>query len=165
LEFNRQTVKSMAGELTPPAGQILMYEDGSLSVRVRLDGETVWLPQRAIADLFQVSVPTVNEHLRNIYDDDELGKAATIRSFRIVQREGTRDIARSVDDYSLDAIMAVGDSRASNNRPANATMGAWTRTRTGHQLEAKAHRCRAAQGHGCYGRLASVCSGSWPSFG
>ena len=98
----------MAGELTPPAGQILIYEDGSLNLRVRLDGESVWLPQRAIAELFQVSVPTVNEHLRNIYDDGELDQEATIRSFRIVQREGKRDIARNVDHYSLVAIMAVG---------------------------------------------------------
>ncbi|MEX2118742.1 MAG: hypothetical protein WD847_03955 [Pirellulales bacterium] len=53
----------------PPKGQILIYRDGAIHLQVRLDGQTVWLPQRLIAELFQVSVPTVNEHLGNIYED------------------------------------------------------------------------------------------------
>lgn len=93
---------------TPPEGQILIYQDGSLNLQVRLDGRTVWLPQRLIAELFQVSVKTVNEHLINIYAEGELDREATIRSFRIVQREGSRDVARHVDHYNLDAILAVG---------------------------------------------------------
>jgi hypothetical protein len=92
----------------PPQGQILIYQDGSLKLQVRLDGQTVWLPQRLIAELFQVAVPTVNEHLKNIYDEAELDREATIRSFRIVQREGSRDVARHVEHYNLDAILAVG---------------------------------------------------------
>ena len=100
----------MAGELPqdPPQGQLLIYQDGSLNLQVRLDGQTVWLPQRLIAELFQVSVKTANEHLVNIYSEGELGREATIRSFRIVQREGSRDVARQVEHYSLDAILAVG---------------------------------------------------------
>jgi hypothetical protein len=92
----------------PPAGQILIYQDGGARLQVRLEGRTVWLPQRLIAELFQVSVPTVNEHLAGIYSDDELDREATIRSFRIVQREGSRDVARNIDHYNLDAILAVG---------------------------------------------------------
>ncbi len=92
----------------PPEGQILIYQDGATRLQVRLEGRTVWLPQRLMADLFQVSVKTVNEHLLNIYDDGELDREATIRNFRIVQREGSRDVARNIEHYNLDAILAVG---------------------------------------------------------
>ena len=73
-----------------------------------MEGRTVWLSQRLIAELFQVSVPTVNEHLAGIYDDGELDREATLRSFRIVQREGSREVARSVEHYNLEAILAIG---------------------------------------------------------
>jgi hypothetical protein len=92
----------------PPEGQVLIYEDGGTRLQVRLDGQTVWLPQRLIAELFQVTVPTVNEHLGNIYDERELDPEATIRKFRIVQAEGGRKVTRLVDHYNLDAILAVG---------------------------------------------------------
>ncbi len=72
----------------PPSGQVLIYQDGATRLQVRIDGQTVWLPQRLIADLYQVSTKTVNEHLVNIYDEGELDPQATIRKFRIVQTEG-----------------------------------------------------------------------------
>lgn len=83
----------MADEPSPgePGGQILIYRDGGLNLRVRLDGRTVWLTQKLIAELFQVSVKTANEHLVNIYGDGELDAVATIRKFRIVQIEGSRE--------------------------------------------------------------------------
>ncbi len=93
---------------SPDSGQLLIYHDGATRLQVRLEGRTVWLPQRLMADLFQVSVPTVNEHLANIYADGELDQEATIRSFRIVQIEGKREVARSIDHYNLDTILAVG---------------------------------------------------------
>lgn len=89
----------------PPDGQILIYNDGATRLQVRLEGQTVWLAQRLIAELFQVSVKTVNEHLINIYAEGELGREATLQSFRIVQREGSRDVARAIDHYNLDAIL------------------------------------------------------------
>ena len=95
-------------ESAVPGGQIVIYQDGATRLQVRIEGRTVWLPQRLIAELYQVSVPTVNEHLANIYGERELDPQATIRSFRIVQREGARDVARHVDHYSLEAILAVG---------------------------------------------------------
>ena len=76
-------------ESGPPDGQILIYEDGATRLQVRLEGRTVWLSQRLIAELFQVSVPTVNEHLANIFEEAELDKGSTIRNFRIVQTEGS----------------------------------------------------------------------------
>lgn len=100
----------MANEIVPQptSGRILIYQDGGLKLRVRLAGRTVWLTQKLIADLFQVSVPTVNEHLKNIYAERELTEGATIRKFRIVQIEGSRQVSRDVEQYNLDAILAVG---------------------------------------------------------
>lgn len=104
----------MTENLPAPAaddsGEFILYqtEDGQTRIEVRLLHETIWLPQRLIADLFQVSVKTANEHLINIYNERELDPAATIRKFRIVQTEGNRQVARNLDHYSLDAILAVG---------------------------------------------------------
>ena len=95
---------------TPTASEIVFYqgEDGRSRIQVRLDGGTVWLTQRLLADLYQVSVPTINEHLQNIFDEQELVPEATIRKFRIVQPEGKREVSRLVDHYNLDVILAVG---------------------------------------------------------
>ncbi len=99
----------MASEPLPPeSGQILIYHDGATRLQVRLEGRTVWLPQRLIAELYQVSVKTVNEHLINIYSEQELDRDATIRNFRIVQTEGDRQVSRAIEHYNLDAILAVG---------------------------------------------------------
>lgn len=92
----------------PTPGQLLIYRDGALAIQVRLDGQTAWLTQRQIADLYQVSVKTVNEHLLNVYAEGELTRDATIRRFRIVQIEGGRRVSRLVDHYNLEAILAVG---------------------------------------------------------
>jgi hypothetical protein len=92
----------------PQDGQILIYQDGASHLQVRLEGRTAWLSQRLIAELFQVSVKTANEHLVNIYSEGELDPGATIRSFRIVQTEGRREVSRAIDHYNLDAILAVG---------------------------------------------------------
>jgi hypothetical protein len=70
--------------------------------------ETLWLSQALIAGLFQVSVPTVNVHLKNIFDESELQPGPTIRKFRIVRREGPRAVEREIEHYNLDAILAVG---------------------------------------------------------
>lgn len=100
----------MSDNLPVPGGEFLLYasDDGRVRLSVRVQDGTVWLPQRLIAELFGVSVPTVNEHLANIYEETELGPGATIRKFRIVQTEGGREVSRLVDHYNLDAILAVG---------------------------------------------------------
>jgi hypothetical protein len=61
-----------------------------------------------MATLFSVEVPTIHEHLKNVYDSGELSREATIRKFRIVQTEGNREVTRNVDFYNLDAIISVG---------------------------------------------------------
>ncbi len=92
------------------AGEILLYqtEDGHTRVECRFADESLWLSQALIAELFQVTVPTVNEHLKNLYRQGELAPEATIRKFRIVRREGTREVARQIEHYNLAAILAVG---------------------------------------------------------
>lgn len=93
-----------------PQGEIVLYlsQEDSGEIRVLLEGETVWLPQAMIADLFQTSVPNINIHLTNIYEEGELDKAATIKEFLIVRQEGARRVQRKVLHYNLDAILAVG---------------------------------------------------------
>lgn len=90
--------------------EIILYqsEDGQTRIEVRLENESVWLTQRLIAELFQKSIPTINEHISNIYSEGELSPQATIRNFRIVQDEGGRRVERLVDFYNLEMIIAVG---------------------------------------------------------
>lgn len=102
-------------DLTEPdsastSSEIVFYqtEDGRSRVQVRLDGGTVWLTQRLLGELFQKDVRTINEHILNIFDEGELDPEATIRKFRIVQTEGKREVARFIDHYNLDVILAVG---------------------------------------------------------
>lgn len=92
------------------SSEIILYqtEDGQSRIQVRLDNETVWLSQRLLAELFQKDVRTINEHIKNIYAEGELNQEATIRNFRIVQAEGSRQVTRMVDFYNLDMILAVG---------------------------------------------------------
>ena len=94
----------------PTSSEIVFYqgEDGRSRIQVHLDGGSVWLTQRLLAELFQKDVRTINEHLQNIFDEGEADPGATIRKFRIVQTEGNREVSRLVDHYSLDVILAVG---------------------------------------------------------
>ena len=100
----------MPGDATPPCGDIVLYrtEDGRTRLECRFAQETLWLTQALIAELFQKEVRTINEHLQNIYEERELDPGPTIRKFRIVRREGARDVAREIEHYNLDAILAVG---------------------------------------------------------
>jgi len=78
----------------PNSSEIVLYQtpDGQSRVQVRLFEQTVWLTQRLMAELFQKSVPTINEHIKAIYGEGELVPEATIRKFRIVQTEGDRQV-------------------------------------------------------------------------
>jgi hypothetical protein len=100
----------------PSSSEIVFYqgEDGRSRIQVRLDDGTVWLTQRLLSDLFQKDVRTINEHIQNIFDEEELVPEATIRKFRIVQTEGNREVSRLVDHYNLDVVLAVGYRVRSN---------------------------------------------------
>ncbi|AVM51599.1 cell filamentation protein Fic [Bacteroides heparinolyticus] len=89
---------------------IILYtnDNGDVSIQVRYEDGTFWLTQKRMTELFNVNVSTINEHLKSIFSTEELSEEGTIRKFRIVQNEGTRQVAREVTFYPLDAIIAVG---------------------------------------------------------
>ena len=78
------------------------------SIEMRYENENIWLTQKMMATLYDVGLPTINEHIKKIYADHEQDEAATIRKFRIVQNEGGRQVTRSVNHYNLQMIIAVG---------------------------------------------------------
>lgn len=90
--------------------EILLYAtpEGKASIEVFFENETFWLSQKKMAELFNVDVRTVNEHLQNIFKTNELEESSTIRNFRIVQKEGIREVTRDIEFYNVDAIIAVG---------------------------------------------------------
>ncbi len=93
-----------------PTGEFLLYttEDGQSRVECRFENETLWLSQALMAQLFDRDVRTINEHLQNLFEEAELAPEATIRKFRIVRQEGSRRVARVIEHYNLEAILAVG---------------------------------------------------------
>ena len=104
-EIAQQTAAQFAAQ-----GEFLLYqtEDAQTHVQLRLGGETVWLTQKQLSDLYQVSVTTINGHLRTLFQDGELQADRTIRKFRIVAREGARNVERLTDHYNLEVILQLG---------------------------------------------------------
>jgi hypothetical protein len=93
-----------------PQSSIILYqtEDGRTRIQCRFESQTIWLTQALIAELYQKDVRTISEHLASIYEEGELARDSTIRKFRIVRREGSRDVSREIEHYNLPAILAVG---------------------------------------------------------
>ncbi|KAA9234697.1 virulence RhuM family protein [Aerococcus mictus] len=91
-------------------GEIIIYqsEDGTSKLDVKLKDETVWLNVYQLADLFQSSRSNILEHIKNIYNEDELDKESTCRKFRQVQLEGKREVTRNITYYNLDMIISLG---------------------------------------------------------
>lgn len=88
-------------------GEIVIYEQEGKAVEVRLNGETVWLTQRQIAEVLDTTIFNVNKHIKGIFADGELTEGATIEESSIVQTEGIRKISRKVKHYNLDMIISV----------------------------------------------------------
>jgi hypothetical protein len=90
--------------------QIIIYqsEDGRTKLDVRLDGQTVWLSQKQLAELFGKAKGTISEHIKHIFEDGELPEEATVRLFRTVQIEGEREVTREVECYNLETGDAKG---------------------------------------------------------
>ena len=88
----------------------LLYtgNDGKVNVEVFLKDETVWLTQKAMAELFGVKIPAISKHLSNIFESGELQKEATLSILETVQMEGNRQVKRKMEFYNLDAIISVG---------------------------------------------------------
>ena len=89
--------------------------DQQESMEMRYEDENIWLTQKMMATLYDVDVRTISDHIRKVFDDSELEEAATIRKFRIVQQEGSRQVSREVNHYNLQMIIAVG-FKVSNDR-------------------------------------------------
>ncbi|WP_228842028.1 RhuM family protein [Campylobacter sputorum] len=96
--------------------EIIIYQDenGVTNLEVMLENETVWLSQKQLSELFDVTTATINEHIKNIYLENELERDSTIRKFLIVQKEGTRNVKRQIEHYNLDMIISVGYRVKSN---------------------------------------------------
>jgi hypothetical protein len=109
----------------PTGGDFILYTapDGAVKVDVFFKNETVWLTQKALAELFAVKVTAINKHLKNIFDSGELTREATVSKMEIVRAEGEREVARAVEFYNLDAIIAVG-YQLSNYRLLNEVLPA-----------------------------------------
>lgn len=91
------------------SSQFLIFtSEANGTIEVRHEDGTIWLTQKLMAELFDVSVPTINHHLSGIYESGELEEGATIRNFLIVRTEGSRKVTRGIDHYNLDAIISVG---------------------------------------------------------
>ncbi len=90
--------------------KIIIYqsEDGKTKIQTTLENETLWLTQKNIAEVFNITVATINEHIKNIYEEKELEENPTIRNFLIVQKEGQREVKRDTKHYNLDMIIALG---------------------------------------------------------
>lgn len=86
---------------------IYQNEDGSINIKARLDDETIWLTQVQIAELFGSSKSNISEHIKQILDDEELDDSS-VREFRTVQKEGSREVTRNITYYNLDMIISVG---------------------------------------------------------
>jgi Virulence protein len=100
----------MNENLPSTQSNFLLYTDtnGKVRVEVFIKDESVWLTQKAMAELFGVKTPAVSKHLTNIFETGELQKEATLSILETVQNEGNRQVSRNVEFYNLDAIIAVG---------------------------------------------------------
>ncbi|MEN5386572.1 RhuM family protein [Aliarcobacter skirrowii] len=87
---------------------LIKYNDGEIELAISIENETVWLTQKQIAELFDKDVRTINDHIKAIYKEEELLENSTIRNFRIVQKEGNREVTRDVLHYNLDVVISIG---------------------------------------------------------
>lgn len=93
-----------------PENKVIIYtaNDGKTKIDVKLEEETLWLTQAQMCELYQTSKSNVSEHIKHIFEEGELAKEATVRKFRTVQTEGSRNVEREVEHYNLDMIIALG---------------------------------------------------------
>ena len=93
-----------------PKSEMILYqtEDGRTRIQCRFENETIWLTQIQLAELFQTTVPNINQHLKAIYAEQELDAGATVKPYLIVRSEGRRNVSRDVLHYNLTAILAIG---------------------------------------------------------
>ena len=98
------TIRSSAAEYLTYVASVGDQQD---SIEMRYEDENIWLTQKMMDTLYDVDVRTINEHIRKIYSDSELEENSTIRNFRIVQTEGSRQVIRDTKHYNLQMVIAV----------------------------------------------------------
>jgi Virulence protein len=96
--------------MNKPGNNIILYQDenGVTNVNVRFSDEDVWLTENQIAEIYDTTQQNINQHIKNIYADDELPSESTYKKFLLVRTEGTRQVERNIDHYNLDMIIAIG---------------------------------------------------------
>lgn len=87
---------------------LVVYNDGELELNVSVNEDTIWMAQKQIAELFEVTIPNINMHIKAIYKEGELFENRTIQKYLIVQQEGNREVKREIEHYNLDVIISVG---------------------------------------------------------
>ena len=102
---NEITIRSSAAEYLT---YVAATGSNDESIEMRYEDENIWLTQKMMATLYDVGLPTINEHIKKIYEDSELQENSTIRKFRIVQNEGNRQVNREINHYNLQMIISVG---------------------------------------------------------
>lgn len=103
MEKLQKNVEKNTGEIV-----IFKTSENNVSIDVRFEGETVWLSQQQMADLYQTSRTNIVEHIKHIYEEEELEADSTCRNFRQVQKEGNRNVSREIPFYNLDMIISLG---------------------------------------------------------
>ena len=103
MKKNDITIRSSAAEYLT-----YIASSGETGIEIRYENENIWLTQKMLASLYEVEANTINYHIKKIYDDKELNEDSTIRNFRIVQKEGNRNVEREVIHYNLQMIIAIG---------------------------------------------------------
>ncbi len=106
----RVIIKNMKKQNKENKNEIIVFQNksGAIEFKGDFEKETLWATQMQIADAFDVNIRTVNEHIKNIYKTEELSEKPTIRKFRIVQKEGKREVEREVQRYNLDMLLSAG---------------------------------------------------------
>ena len=99
------TIRSSAAEYLTYVASVGEQQD---SFEMRYEDENIWLTQKMMATLYDVSVAAINQHIKKVYDDSELERNSTIKKYLIVQKEGSRQVSREVAHYNLQVIIAVG---------------------------------------------------------
>ncbi len=105
VKKNEITIRSSAAEYLTYVASVGEQQG---SMEIRYEDENIWLTQKMLATLYDVDIRTINEHIKKIYSDSELEEDSTIRNFRIVQTEGSRQVTRDTKHYNLQMIIAVG---------------------------------------------------------
>ena len=87
---------------------LVVYNDGELELKVSVDSETIWLTQKQLIELFGGTKQNISLHINNIFKEKELNKISTVKDYLIVQKEGNKEVARSIEHYNLDMILSLG---------------------------------------------------------